>query len=146
MFKGSITAVADLGFSEGGFYYGIAREKFWAHAHFQSFWRETSSSTCWSISFQSRTMLKDAKVNHRTSYLCSPAREEGSISSIISTWCSQKGGSVAPWDPPLDPPLNWFICPQSLILITCASQMSLVHNEKGREGTWPHTWRYFHPH
>ena len=55
------------------------------HAHFRSFWRETSCSTCQSIRFRSRSILRHAKVSHRSSYLCSPAREEGSIQPIIST-------------------------------------------------------------
>ena len=61
--------VVDLGFSEGGFCYSIVHENFCVHAHFrlnyayfQSFWREISCSTCQSIHFQPRLMLRHAKV------------------------------------------------------------------------------------
>ena len=47
-------AVADLGFSEGGFCY---------YAHFWSFWRDTSRSICQSIPFRSRFMLSRAEPN-----------------------------------------------------------------------------------
>ena len=39
----------DLGFSEGGYWYSIACPKIYDHAHFLSFWRETSYSTCQSV-------------------------------------------------------------------------------------------------
>ena len=38
--------VADLGFSTGGFWYSIVREKIATTPNFDRFWRETSCSTC----------------------------------------------------------------------------------------------------
>ena len=54
------------------------------------------------ICFQSRFMLEHTKVSHRSSFLCFPAREEGSIYPIIST-CLVLGPA---FETPLNPPLN----------------------------------------
>ena len=79
-------SVADTGFVEGGFCISIAREKFGAtptfaenHAHFRAFLREASFSTCQSIRFQSRSLLKHAEVSHRSRFLSFSHRQEGSI-------------------------------------------------------------------
>ena len=76
---------------------------------FRAFWRETSCFTCQSIRFRSRFMLRHAKVSHRSSFLHSPAREEGSIQPIISTCLvrgpAKRGVRSKPSKPPLNPPL-----------------------------------------
>ena len=80
------SSVADLGFSEGGSVTVLCAKIYdhahflLNHAHFRSFWREMSCSTCQSInSFRSRFILMHAKVSHRSNFLRSPAKEEGSI-------------------------------------------------------------------
>ena len=82
------------------------------HAHFKSFWRESPCFTCQFSCFWSRFLPRHANVGHRSSFLCSPARDRRRIPCsllplLLSTRFSQKGGSMAPWDPPLDLPLDF---------------------------------------
>ena len=54
-------------------------QDFFLHAHFQALLREVSYSTCQSIRFQLRSLLRHAEVSHRSRFLSFSHRQEGSI-------------------------------------------------------------------
>ena len=71
--------------------------------NFKQFLREASYSTCQSIRFWSRSLLRHAGVSHRSGFLSSSHKKGGSFSLspvLLCTRSSPKGGSFAP---PLTP-------------------------------------------
>ena len=79
--------MADAGFLEGGFCYNDVHETFMPRPlsvettpiSKRSSLKEASFSTCQSIHFRSRSLLRHAEVSHRSRFLSFSHRQEGSI-------------------------------------------------------------------
>ena len=73
------------------------------HAHFRSFWRQSTSSFSPIDLFSNEFLLKHSKVSHSSSFLSSVARKGGSIylSSVyfLVLGVAKRGVPVHPWIP-----------------------------------------------